>query len=60
METTTAPIIYRGFEIHCLFNFSNGKSDYNVFAPDADYGYMAPEQTLDQVKNEIDEKISES
>lgn len=59
MENKNEPIIYKGFEIYPIFNYDNGRSDFNVFAPGWDYGYMAANQTLAQVEIEIDEKLSD-
>lgn len=59
MENKNEPTIYKGFEIHPVFNYDNGRSDFNVYAPNADFGYIAPEQTLEQVMSDIDEKLSD-
>jgi len=56
METT----IYKGFEIHCVFKFSDGTGDFNVYPPNADYGYVAPNTTIQAIEIEIDEKLLEN
>lgn len=60
MENKNEPTIYKGFEIHCVFNYSDGRGDYNVYPPNADYGYIALETTVGAIEVEIDEKLAES
>lgn len=55
----TDPTIYRGFEIHCVFKYTSGKSDFEVFPVDGEKGWMELYTTLDKIKISIDEKISE-
>lgn len=51
---------YRGYIISPVFHYNNGKSDFNVYRPDGESGYMEHMTTLEQVKKDIDEKVEES
>ena len=53
------PETYRDYEIIPVFNFDNGKSDWNVFKCDAEYGSMYPCMTLEQVKESIDDLLNQ-
>jgi hypothetical protein len=50
METT-----YKGFKIKEVFKFTNSKSDFQVYPPHGEYGFIYPETTLEAIKSEIDE-----
>lgn len=54
------PVIYRGFEIYCAFNYTSGKSDYEVYPADGEEGWIEPYTTVDNIKISIDEKLSEA
>lgn len=58
METN--PTIYRGFEIHCVFKYTSGKSDFEVFPVDGEKGWMEPSTTIENIKISLDEKLSEA
>lgn len=50
-EVTT----YRNHLLVPVFNYTNGKSDWQIYPKDADYGWMERTRTLSEVKEQIDE-----
>lgn len=48
---------YKGFLIQRVFNYDNGKGDFQVYKKDADYGTIEPYVTLERLKEDIDERI---
>lgn len=59
METIQQDIDYRGYRISPVFHYTNGKTDWQVYRKDADYGTMYPSATLEEVKESIDELIND-
>lgn len=60
MENKNEPLIYKGYAINQVFDYKNLRGDYEVFPPDSEKGYIAPNQTLEAVLNDIDEKLAEA
>lgn len=55
METERNTVTtYRGWEIHPVFNYTNGKSDWEIFHEEE--GEMIPSTTYEELKKYIDEK----
>ena len=54
MELQTS-ITYLDYKLVPVFNYTNGKSDWQIYKKDAEQGIMIPYKTLDQVKEQIDE-----
>jgi hypothetical protein len=50
---------YKGYKIEEVFTFTNGKSDFQLYEIDADYGVLRPSTTLATIKEEIDLKREE-
>lgn len=44
---------YKGWQIECVFNYTNGKTDWQIYKEEA--AHMLPSMTLEEVKKTIDE-----
>lgn len=50
-------MIYKGYKIDLVHEYSNGQSDFHVFGPDAESGTIEPRTSLDRIISEIDEEV---
>lgn len=53
-------VTYRGFEIICVWEYTSGKSDFEVFPIDGESGWIEPYTTLGKIIISIDEKLAEA
>lgn len=57
METERNTVTnYLAWEIHPVFNYTNGKSDWQIYPEDGEHGEIIPSMTLEELKSYIDEK----
>lgn len=53
------PELYKDHLIITVFQFTSGKTDYEIFPElGAEQGWIAPNTTLENVKIDIDERIA--
>ncbi len=50
-------MIYNGWLIQEVFRYTNGKSDWQIYPDEGNEpGYIVPSKTLEEVKQDIDER----
>lgn len=52
-------MIYNGWLIQEVFRYTNGKSDWQIYPDEGnEQGYIVPSKTLEEVKEEINERCT--
>lgn len=47
---------YKGWQIECVFNYADGKSDWQIYHKSKERGELVPSMTYEELKQHIDEK----
>lgn len=55
---TLSETTHHNYTVKPVFDYSNGKHDFQVYKEGADHGSIYPYQTLLEVKEDIDEKTA--
>jgi hypothetical protein len=50
---------YKNFIIQESYTYNDGKADFQVYEKDADSGFIRPRTTVEEIKEEIDERTNE-